>query len=164
MMSDSYFHSSIFDFKIWMSYSRKSTRCKSNTYRTCMVNSFLCYCNYLIKISALCCLGTADFPHENLSGHTSSFFSLIFWCRCNIIIGNYCFNSNSYFFCHLHSHFYIHVVSRIISIKAGNAFSLICFFRRIQKCYCSRGRTDFPYCCCIAEIFSYIANESWFMT
>ena len=164
VMSDTHFHGSVFDLKIWMSDCRKCTWSQSDSDTSRIVDCFLCRCNYFIKVSAFCSFRASNFPHQNFTGYSTTFLSLILRCGCHIIICNYCFYCNSLAFRHFYSHFYVHVVSGIVSVQTGNTFSLICNFEAIQKSGCCRGRTDFSNCGCIAHIFTDITDKCRFVS
>ena len=93
-----------------------------------------------------------------------SLFFHCLWCRCYIIICNDIFYFDVIIFCHLDCHFYIHVVSGIISKQYCNSFSLISIYDRIIKCQC-RGRCKhFTNCDTVKHSVSKITYECGFVS
>ena len=72
--------------------------------------------NHLIQRCALICLGSADFPHQDLTGHTAAFGSVFFRCTGHIIVGDNGLDLDIIVFRQFHCHFYIHIVTCIVSI------------------------------------------------
>src|ERR1700741_1752670 len=125
-MADADLHFARFDLKIWFTDSRNGTGGESDADAPAIVNRFLSGRDDLIERSTESSFCSADFPHQHFSGDTSTFLPLGFWSRRHIVVCDHGFNLDAIELGELSRHFYIQVVPRIITIKTGYPFAVVC--------------------------------------
>src|SRR5580704_13667653 len=132
-MSDSDFHLARFDQKIRFSGSRNGAWREAHTDAPRVVDRLLRNSDHFIQRAALSRLGTANFPHQNLSRHASPLWRLSLWRRCHIIVGDDRFDFDAFQRRELLGHLHVHVIARVVTVQTGDARAAIGGLEGIEK-------------------------------
>src|SRR5580704_1694089 len=164
VMTDTKFHFSCLDEKVWFAYGRNRARSQTNANTPRIINCSLSDGDHLIQRTAERRAGAADFPHQYLPRDPTTLSGLRFWSRRDIIVSHYGLHFDAFGCGQLLGHFYIQIIARIIPVETSDSCSAV----RRPECVQKRlggGRTKYlPDGDSVAEVFASIANKRWLVS
>src|SRR5260370_20368410 len=131
MVPDADLHLTGCNLEIRFAHRWNGTRCEPDPNAPAVIERFLSCCDYLVQRSAQSSLGSAYFPHQHFSGDTATFLPLGLRGGGHIVIGDHRLNLDSFELGQLSGHFYVQIVSGIITIETGHPLATVGAFERI---------------------------------
>src|SRR5580704_11355327 len=159
VMTDTKFHFSWLDEKVWFAYGRNRTRSQPNANTPRTINCSLSDGDHLIQRTAERRAGAADFPHQNLPRDPTTLGGLRFRSRRDIIVSHHGLHFDAFGCGQLLGHFYIQVIARVIPVETSDSRSTVRHPECVQK-RLGGGRTKYlPDGDSVAEVFANVPDK-----